>query len=67
MVNYKYNQSNKIYNVNFSNKINVEELLVFTQKFPALTYNKKIKIIADFSQSNIDISINEIGYFRKKN
>ena len=66
MVNCRYNEDNKNYNINFSNKINVAELVVFTQKFSALTGNKNIKIIADFRKSNIDISIQEINYFREK-
>ena len=66
MVNCKYNDNNKVYNINFSAEINVTELVVFTQKFSALAGKKNIKIIADFSQSNIDITTNEIDYFRKK-
>lgn len=66
MVNCDYIESSKYYNINFSNEINVTELIVFTQKFTTITENKNIKIIADFRESNIDITFQEIDLFREK-
>jgi hypothetical protein len=66
MVNCRYNENNKYYNIYFRNKINVNELMNITRKYTSFTGNHNIKILADFRKSNIDISELEIDIFREK-